>query len=86
MAHKTIALTTELREPLLAVPGTGLRSERGRLSSPCRIIAQCSYVAISFTFLFVPLYVPIRSGTFRVTPLAILADGVAKLYVPIRAE
>ena len=49
----------------------------------------------SYTFLYVPVQQSrdscelcrkvIRSYTFRATPLAILANCVAKLYVPIRS-
>ena len=65
MAHKTIALTTELREPLPAVPGT--RHSLGACTAVFAVSEYYTmwlygYMAISSTFIYVPLYVPIRSG------------------------
>ena len=81
MAHKTIALTTELREPLPAVPGT--RHSLGAWTAVFAVSENYTmrlygYMAISSTFPYVLLYVPIRSGR----PLHFPASGRAAKRAP----
>ena len=82
MGHKTIALTTELREPLPTVPSTGQS-----LGAWTAVFAVSDYYTMRLAIwlyghlLHVPIPSVIRSYTFRTTsPLSCFPHNVLRSY------
>ena len=97
MAHKTITIPTGPSKPLLAALFENLCGGYTFLYvpfDPFLILGTCyTFLYVPYTFRIRPPYLllrpwpeVIRSYMFRATPLAILINCVAELYVPIRAE